>query len=450
MYNNLFPSIGYSELFESKEKKFGFNDSFSNQDEHISSKIVLLQGPVGPFFRNLRRLLERRDFNAWRICFNAADNFYSDRKNRINFSGNLVDWCEWFRDFVAYFQPDMIIFFGSEREIHRAAKDIADEIGIKVLSLEEGYIRPGFVTVEEGGNNAQSRLAGTMPPQDYVCIAQDRSEPHDFKGLVSMCFFGAIYYIIRSVFSYGAQKRTFHRQISLISEAYCWIRNFSRRFRSQSTNSSTIQKLIEFHDKKYILIPLQVASDGQLGRNALQWNSTRLIAASMKSFAESASRECRLVFKIHPMERGHCNHEKFILDTAAAFEVSDRIDIISVGSLGLLARHAARMITINSTAGLSAVFHGTPLMVIGKALYAHEDLATCAMGSPDFKTFWSVGRVAERDIRKSYLAWIKDQALVEGDFYASLGIEIGCSNILRRVEDLLGSSCAVQEKRTVS
>lgn len=450
MHNSLLSSIGVFELFGPRKKNFCFDANFSKKIEQIGPKIILLQGPVGPFFKNLRHLLEKNGFNAWRICFNAGDTLYSDSKNRICFYGDIADWRIWLKEFIKQFHPEMVIFFGSEREIHRVAKDVADEVGVKTLSLEEGYIRPGYVTVEEGGNNAHSPLARAIVPQGYRPIERSISEPQDFQGLVSMCISGAVYYVIRSVFSYGVQKKIFHRQVRMLPEAFCWIRNCSRKIGKQSANLATIHRLLEFHDKKYVLIPLQVAADGQLGRNALNWNSTRLIAASMKSFAETAPCDFRLVFKIHPMERGHCNHEKLITDTAAAFEIYDRVDIISVGSLGLLARHAARMVTINSTAGLSAIFHGTPLLVIGKALYAHKELATCAMGKPDFTSFWSAGRAADLDLRKSYLMWVREQALVAGDFYASSGIEIACNNILRRLEFLLTKPQANEKKEMSS
>ncbi|MEH6547832.1 MAG: hypothetical protein V7701_15455, partial [Sneathiella sp.] len=104
---------------------------------------------------------------------------------------------------------------------------------------------------------------------------------------------------------------------------------------------------------------------------------------------------------------------------------------------------------INSTAGLSAIYHGTPLLVIGKALYAHRDLATCAMGKPNFELFWSHNRVAEENVRRSYLSWIREQALIEGDFYAAKGMETAGVNILNHLEDLLERNCSTHEQETV-
>src|SRR3546814_3667063 len=99
-----------------------------------------------------------------------------------------------------------------------------------------------------------------------------------------------------------------------------------------------------------------------------------------------------------------------------------RVDVIDIGSLGLLTRHSAGMITINSTSGLSAIFHGVPLLVIGDALYANDKLAVCGNGQPNFDAFWTCGHRVSAAIRRRYLSWIRATCLQAGDYYAEAGI----------------------------
>src|SRR3546814_9663901 len=101
------------------------------------------------------------------ICFNAVDPFFAPRKKRVDFSGDLDEWEAWFTAFVAEGGFRQVILFGSGRPIHRVACKAAKAIGVRILSLEEGYIRPGYVTVEPDGNNADSPLAGRLPPEDF-------------------------------------------------------------------------------------------------------------------------------------------------------------------------------------------------------------------------------------------------------------------------------------------
>ncbi|NKC05267.1 hypothetical protein HED55_25260 [Ochrobactrum haematophilum] len=74
------------------------------------------------------------------------------------------------------------------------------------------------------------------------------------------------------------------------------------------------------------------------------------------------------------------------------------------------------MITINSTSGFSAIHHGVPLLVIGDAVYANKDIATCAFGNPDFDSFWKGGPVAHARLRKRYISWVRTCCLRPGDF----------------------------------
>ncbi len=189
-------------------------------EKPFAERVVLLQGPVGPFFKHLQSYLAECDFDVWRICFNPADLFFSRRKNRINFRGNLTDWESWFRDFVEGAHVDRIVLFGAERPVHRMARQIGLQAGIPVVSLEEGYIRPGFITAEEGGNNASSPLAGRLPPSEP--LEEEHTAGEDFRAFSRMASWGALYYGLRSLLSFGKQKKLFHRPISLHTEIFYW------------------------------------------------------------------------------------------------------------------------------------------------------------------------------------------------------------------------------------
>jgi capsular polysaccharide export protein len=397
-------------------------------------RIALLQGPVGPFFNRLKVKLEQNNFDVHRICFNFGDALFSSGSGKINFRGGIKEWKKWFADFIALNQLDLIVLFGAERGVHRVAREVASVAGVSVISMEEGYLRPGYVTAELGGNNACSPLAGLLPPDDFVPKNETTQTPVDFKGFRKMFLYGAAYYTARSLFTFGKRRMLFHRSVSLHQEAFCWTRNIYRRVTSGSHNSALIQDLLEHFCGKYYLVPLQVPADGQMQLNALGWDIEKLISETITSFANSAPKCSRLIFKIHPMERGHSTCKIMISRMAASLGVSDRVDVIDTGSLGLLTRHAAGMITINSTSGLSAIHHGIPLLVIGRAIYANEKLAYCGRGKPNFDLFWNADFVAPGSLREKYLLWLKESALIPGDFYSSKGIDLACENISARLK----------------
>jgi capsular polysaccharide export protein len=428
---------------------------FSISSRKEKPRVVLLQGPVGPFFRRLHRFLERRGFEVLRICFDAGDRFFALGTDCHVYGGGRQEWQAWFSDFVSLANPDHVVYFGAEREIHRIARSVAEASGVNVISLEEGYIRPGFVTVERGANNSGSPIAGLMPPDVFDVIAVDSSRS-DFRGFGRMCVHGAVYYTIRMLFSGWAQRELFHRRFNLVHEALAWVRNYWRRTMHLGRNFSAIERLLEHHHGQYFIVPLQVAADSQMAQAARGWNSVSLIDAVLSSFALRAPETNRLVFKIHPIERGHSTDEHRIRSSAQRLGIADRVDVIDTGSLGLLTRHSAGMITINSTSGLSAIAHGVPLLVVGDALYANERLAVCARGEPDFDAFWQGAPVADLLERRRYLAWIKASCLKRGDFYARKGMAPACQGVLeamqaaRHIEKPARSQCGSAEQEALN
>lgn len=400
-----------------------------SEDGAAPQRVLILQGPVGPFFGRLQSFLNSQNVDAWRVSFHAADRLFCSGSKTLHFDGGLDGWANWIRQVLIFGDFSTIILFGSERPAHCAARKVAAAANVKVISLEEGYIRPGFITVEENGNNASSPLAGQVNTQ-LRTPPRAQTAGSSYNSLRRMILYGATYYTARGLMTFGKRRELFHRQTPLLKEAYCWTRNLARRVFGGERNFAKVQHLLEHCDKRFYLVPLQVGADANLTRFARGWNSPRLISESIQSFAAHAPKDTRLVFKIHPMERGHNNLTPMILRNAAACGVADRIDVIETGSLGLLTRHAAGMITVNSTSGLSAIFHGVPLMALGQAIYAHEKLATI---TPDFDGFWTSDHVASSELRRAYIARIKNEALMPGDFYCNIGMDVAARSVFERL-----------------
>src|SRR5262245_13813838 len=121
--------------------RMGLRSPSSISSSREKPRVLLLQGPVGPFFRRLHRFLELRGFDVSRICFDAGDRFFARGTRCHVYRGGRKEWQRWFSDFVSATQPDHIVYFGAGREIHRVARSVAEASGVNVISLEEGYIR---------------------------------------------------------------------------------------------------------------------------------------------------------------------------------------------------------------------------------------------------------------------------------------------------------------------
>ena len=94
---------------------------------------------------------------------------------------------------------------------------------------------------------------------------------------------------------------------------------------------------------------------------------------------------------------------------------------VQTGSIGQWIKHSKGIITINSTSGLSAIYHGVPILLLGNAIYDHQQLVYRLGNKNDLDEFWSTQVKANQDQRMRYLSWVKEKACEEGDFYIQLG-----------------------------
>lgn len=122
-------------------------------------------------------------------------------------------------------------------------------------------------------------------------------------------------------------------------------------------------------DQRYYLAVLQVYNDSQI-RNHSNYNDVRdYINEVMYSFSRKAPKESYLVIKHHPMDRGHRLYRPLIKRLSKEYGLSERVIYVHDLPMPELLRHAKAVVTINSTAGISALIHNKPLKVMGNALY---------------------------------------------------------------------------------
>ena len=411
-------------------------------------RVLLLQGPVGPFFGRLAETFAARGLAVDRVRFNAGDAMFSRSSSRFSIRSSrraasspessvpglrLFDyregralWGEWLDAHLRAHPPALIVLFGAERPQHRIARRVAAERGVPVVSLEEGYQRPGYVTVERGANNWRSPLAGQLPPER---MKEPRQRPLSGRSFWWMVRWGFLYFGWRNLAARGRQRELFHKQRPSWHEAPLWARNAWRRI---VRTDPVVPRLTGELKGRFDLVPLQVSDDAQLKAAARGWTNRRLIVAAIASFAARAPEDRHLVFKVHPLERGHTADHKVVARLAAMHGVSDRVHCIMSGQLGLITRAARGMIVINSTSGLTAISHRKPLLVLGHALYRNEALARCGEGPRSIDAFWTDDFVGDERLARHYAPWLVRNALVAGDFYDPAVMDETARNVAAR------------------
>lgn len=104
---------------------------------------LFLQGPHGPFFHRLGRMLRHAGAEVWRVGFNAGDAaFWFNKASYIPYTGDQESWPDRFMELIAQKGVTDIVLYGDVRSIHAEAIKRAKALGLIVHVFEEGYMRP--------------------------------------------------------------------------------------------------------------------------------------------------------------------------------------------------------------------------------------------------------------------------------------------------------------------
>ena len=382
--------------------------------------VLLLQGPFGPFFRRLARDLQRHGATVRRVCFNGGDWIFHPDADLV-YSGSIEDWPALLERLLEEWRIDTVMLYADCRPVHRPVFPLCHKHGIEVFSFEEGYWRPDHITIERGRTNAASAL-----PRDEAFLQRELPLllPHPERWLrrlplprtaAHQKLWAAIYHIAASLLSPLMPPRTYHRGIGA-RELLPQLLSLWRYHRHRRAERGMQEKLLEHSRKEgFFLVPLQVPVDFQVRCHSRYRDIVAFIREVTASFAAHAPAGTWLVFKQHPQDRGYNCYRKDIETFAREHGVADRVFYIHDQHLPTLLDHARGVVVINSTVGLSALFHGCPLKVMGKAIYALPGL----VADVPLDEFWATAENCRPDREKLrlFMAWLVRCTQINGSFY---------------------------------
>ena len=110
------------------------------------------------FFERLGQALIARGHAVHRVNFNGGDRAFWRLPGAVDFCGRPEEWPEFLDRLIVERAISDIILFGDCRPLHRAAIRVAEGRALRIHVVEEGYLRPDWITFEEGGVNGHSAL----------------------------------------------------------------------------------------------------------------------------------------------------------------------------------------------------------------------------------------------------------------------------------------------------
>ncbi len=382
-----------------------------------NKNILFLQGPMGSFFKKLDRKFQEDGARTYKIGFNAGDSFFSNHKNYVPYRGKEDEWKDFIYSFLQEKNIDKIFLFGDCRFYQSIAIEVAYGLNIDVFVFEEGYIRPDYITLERFGVNDHSHISRDADfYKNLESIEPPKPEPVNHSKF-AMVMSAIIYYLVSNLLHFRYPHYRHHRDFSAIREAFFGVRGLVRKIIYPYYEKGYAQEMEHRLSKKYFFVPLQTHNDFQVLKHSGYGSIEKFIIEVLESFAHHAPKQTWLIFKHHPVDRGRKNYETFIMEQAAALGVEKRVLVLHDTYLPTCLKHAIGTVTINSTVGLSSIYHQTPTITLGNAIYDIEGL-TCK-GMP-LKDFWHYQKSPDMELFRKYRNYLISTTQLNGSFYGKL------------------------------
>lgn len=384
--------------------------------------ILLLQGPVGPFFDRLARYLNSLGKTVYKINFNAGDALFFGACRADPYRGDLDSFRDWLDAYLQERQVGAIALFGEWRAHHQVAHALAAVKRIPVHIFEEGYIRPFYITCERHGVNGNSLLP--RDPEFYAALPPLKEpEPRPANSAYwRMAVFASVYYIAGVLGRWLYPQYRHHRPLNLISEGFHWLRSGVRKlyYRQREAEVGTWLATLAMN-KKFFLVPLQVHIDSQVTHHSCFRSVEAFLRYVVSSFANHAPEDRVLVVKHHPMDRGYTNYTRLIEALGRELGLGDRLIYVHDLHLPTLLQNACGVVTINSTVGLSALIHDTPVKTLGESVYDVPGVVS-TLSLPDF---WDNPGVVNKDLFLRFKRYMIQQTQINCGFYSPKGQDLG-------------------------
>ena len=388
---------------------------------------LFLQGPPGPLLHQLASAMRESGIKVERINICAGDQIDWPEK-ATNFRGQFRDWPCFFDNFLREHQITDILLFGDCRPYHVSARRVAALRGVRTYVLEEGYLRPHWMTLELDGVNGYSRLTRN---KEWVIEQARALPPEPYLPPITATFRRRVRDTARHYIAVHAGLPAYpfyrtHRPGSALGEAIGWgWKYLVRGLRERQTN----EVLEGLEAKSFFLLPLQLSGDYQI-RNHSPFPDMRAAAGYvMESFARHAPDEVHLLIKAHPFDTSLFNWRRFIDRRSRRLGIRERVHFIDGGQLDQLAADTAGMVCVNSTSATLALAAGSPVCTLGEAIYNVPGLTF----PRHLDEFWTDPVPPEPGLYGSFRRVLVDRCLVRGGIASESAVQMLIKSILERL-----------------
>jgi capsular polysaccharide export protein len=391
---------------------------------------LFLQGPISPFFSRIAGALAERGHAVHGINLSIGDQLFWRRPERANYRGSLQDWPSFIESFLDREGVTDLILLGEQRDYHKIAIAAARARGIQVVVTDFGYLRPDWITFEREGMSSHSLFP--RDPDAILALAEKAPQAdlsrHYHDSFRSMATWDMVYHLANYFLFWLYPHYRSHKELNPI---LVYLGTGLRLLRARFTKTGNARRLtaLQAEDAPYFVFPLQMQYDFQIRAYSDFEDLDAAIAAVIGSFARHAPADVRLLVKVHPWDPGLRNWRRLVTRLAAEHGVGGRVFYFDGGDLDAMVRGSRGMVTINSTAGLRALQLGSPVKVLGQAIYDVQGLTF----QGELGEFWTRAQPPSVSLLAAYINAMAATIQIRGVFYNQPGLDAAVAAATKRL-----------------
>ncbi len=409
----------------------------SARDPRPAPHLVFLQGMPSAFYRQIAQHLKAAGWRVTRINLCTGDWLFWHGEDAVSYRGRRSQWPQFIAQFFAEQGVTHLMLLGENRRYHRQAVDLALASGIQVIVNDFGYIRPDWITFERNGMSG-----GSLFPRDPVAIHQLAAHLPEidwaprFADSAFHMARGDLLHNLSNLFMgwlFPFYRRSDRRPHTLIYTPASGLRLLTNRLQTRRIHQSVAELFAS--PQPYYLFPLQLDFDFQIVAYSSFGGIADSIAHVVASFAQTAPAQTLLVLKEHPWDPALKNWERILHSEAKKWGVEERVRYFRGGHLDTLITRARGVVTVNSTTGMRALHLGTPLVVLGQAVFdvpglTHQD---------GLDRFWTDATAPDAALVKDFLKAIAGTIQIRGVFFEEEGVRLAAQEAAQRlIHDKVG------------
>lgn len=379
------------------------------------------------FFTYLGRALRAEGAEVRRMHVCPGDRLFWRGPGGVSYRRRPHDWPDYVQRFIANHGVTDVVSLGDGRRWHADALPVARNAGVRVHVIEQGYIRPHYLTVEPDGTGGHTRFPRSWEKIAELAELDPLPHPGFQSSFLAFSVMDVAFNLVNILFSWALYPH--YKQHALdhpLREWGGWIFKKALRLRGRRAMLEQAEGKVKAHKGPLYVFPLQLETDYQIRLHGPSEGLRETLKRIIGSFRAHAPDDAMLAIKLHPLDNGWTPWQALIASEIEGIE--DRVVYLDGGDLDAMLARSAGCVVINSTVGLTALTLGAPVKALGKAIYDLEGLTHHG----ELDEFWAEAETPDEVKLTLFLRALTAAIQVPGGFDGT-GAQTGAANMAAKM-----------------